>query len=168
MIDIDEIRELYQYNRWANAKTFDAASTLASEAFVRDLGSSYPCVRDTLLHIVWAEWIWLQRWKGVSPRIVFQAADFPTFETVKSRWEELETEQRAFVEAVSSGGLASCVAYTNLRGERWEYELWREMYHVVNHSSYHRGQIVAMMRQLGAQPVSTDFLNFRDELQSAL
>jgi uncharacterized damage-inducible protein DinB len=166
MIDIDDIRELYLYNRWANARTLDAAASLAPEAFVHDLGSSYPSLRDTLVHIMWAEWIWLQRWQGTSPRIVFDPREFPTFNALNARWKELDAEQRAFVDAVRGDALISVVSYTNLQGERWEYELWRQMYHVVNHSSYHRGQVAAMLRQLGATPVSTDFLVYRDELQS--
>ena len=167
MIDVDDIQELYGFNRWANARIFGAVSILPPEAFVHDLGSSYPSVRDTLVHIIWAEWIWLQRWKGSSPQIVFQPAEFRTFDAVKARWEELEAEQREFVDTLTYPALASAVAYTNLRGERWRYELWREMYHVVNHSSYHRGQITAMLRQLGAQAVSTDFLHYRDEISAS-
>ena len=53
--------------------------------------------------------------------------------------------------------------YVNLRGETWEYALWQQMLHVVNHASYHRGQVVTMLRQLGAPPPTTDFLVFYDE-----
>ncbi|MGH9383708.1 MAG: DinB family protein, partial [Vicinamibacterales bacterium] len=73
MIDVQAVQGLYRYNRWANCRIFEALSHLTPEEFARDLGSSHPSVRDTLLHIVWAEWIWLQRWNGVSPEVVFDA-----------------------------------------------------------------------------------------------
>lgn len=60
-MDVNDIHELYRYNEWANDRVFDIVSRLAPEEFTRDLGNSYPSVRDTLTHIVWAEWIWLQR-----------------------------------------------------------------------------------------------------------
>jgi uncharacterized damage-inducible protein DinB len=166
MVDVAVIRELYHYNVWANARVFEAVSSLTQEQFTRNLGSSYSSVRDTLAHIVWAEWIWLQRWKGTSPRIVFEGTNFPRPDTLKARWVELEIEQRAFVEAITTERLASVVQYMNLQGHTWRYPLWRQMYHVVNHSSYHRGQLTTMLRQLAARPLPTDFLDFHDELDT--
>jgi uncharacterized damage-inducible protein DinB len=58
------------------------------------------------------------------------------------------------------------VQYVNLHGQTYRYPLWREMYHVVNHSTYHRGQLTTMLRQLAARPIPTDFLVFHDELES--
>ena len=166
MIEVGTIRELYGYNRWANARIFEAVRPLTPEQFGRDLGSSYPSVRDTLAHIVWAEWLWLQRWKGTSPRIVFEAADFPRAEALEARWLEVEADQRVFLDGLTRPRLASMVRYVNSLGQPWEYPLWRQMYHLVNHSSYHRGQVTAMMRQLGSRAVSTDFLVFHDDVGS--
>jgi uncharacterized damage-inducible protein DinB len=166
MIDVEAIQELYRYNRWANDRVFDVVSSLTHDEFARNLGSSYPSVRDTLAHLVWAEWIWLQRWNGTSPQIVSQGTSFPSPGALRARWLELDVEQRAFVQALTTGRLVSPVEYVNLQGHTWRYPLWRQMYHVVNHSSYHRGQVTTMLRQLAAQPVSTDFLVFHDELDS--
>jgi uncharacterized damage-inducible protein DinB len=165
MIDAEVLKELYRYNRWANDRTLEAVSSLSEEEFTKNLASSHPSVRDTLTHIVWAEWIWLQRWTGTSPREVFQATNFPRLDALRARWLELEIEQRAFIEAVTTENLVAVVQYVNLQGQTWRYPLWRQMYHVVNHSSYHRGQLTMMLRQLAARPVPTDFLVFQDELE---
>ena len=167
MFDVPAIQGLYRYNTWANGRVFDAASSLGSEEFTKDLGSSYPSVRDTLLHIVWAEWIWLQRWQGVSPQDVFQPTDFASCDAVRARWSAVEGEQRIFLAALTSERLLPVVRYVNLRGETWGYPLWRQMCHVVNHSTYHRGQLATLLRQLGARPVSTDLLVFDDEQTSS-
>ena len=55
---------------------FEAVSGLTQEQFVKDLQSSYASVHDTVVHIIWAEWLWLQRWKATSPQSVFQTTDF--------------------------------------------------------------------------------------------
>jgi uncharacterized damage-inducible protein DinB len=165
MTDVRVVQELYRYNRWANERVFDAVAGLTSSEFTRDLGSSFASVRDTLLHIIWAEWIWLQRWKGTSPRQVFQVADFPDLPALRARWATIESEQRAFLETVTPERLLAAVPYVNLQGHSWQYPLWRQMQHVVNHSTYHRGQLTTMLRQLGAQAVTTDFLVFHDELE---
>jgi len=167
MFDVSAIQGLYRYNTWANRRVFDAVSTLGQQEFTKDLGSSYPSVRDTLVHIVWGEWVWLQRWQGASPQAVFEPGDFPTCNAVRARWSEVEREQRVFLGAVTREQLLSVVRYVNRKGETWEYPLWRQMCHVVNHSTYHRGQLATLLRQLGAQPVSTDLLVFDDEQTSS-
>jgi uncharacterized damage-inducible protein DinB len=53
--------------------------------------------------------------------------------------------------------------YQNLKGETWRYPLWQQMHHVVNHSTYHRGQVVTMLRQLGAAAPATDLLVYYDQ-----
>lgn len=163
MIDVPVIRELYQYNRWANNRLLEAVAPLKADEFTRNLGSSYPSLRDTLVHIVWAEWVWLQRWNGSSPRAAFQPVDFPDLNAVRARWSELEAGQLGFLETVTPERLLAVVSYVNLKGQTWQYPLWRQMYHVVNHSTYHRGQVTTMLRQLGAQSVATDFLVYDDE-----
>jgi uncharacterized damage-inducible protein DinB len=165
-MDVNDIHELYRYNEWANDRVFDIVSRLAPDEFTRDLGNSYPSVRETLTHIVWAEWIWLQRWNGSSGQHRFDAAEFPDVYALNTRWVELKTEQRTFVESVTAERLGAVVEYVNLQGRTWRYRLWRQMYHVVNHSTYHRGQLTTMLRQLGTVPIPTDFLVFHDELDS--
>jgi uncharacterized damage-inducible protein DinB len=163
MIDVSGIQGLFRYNSWANNRALEAVLHLSPAEFVRDLGNSHHSVSDTLVHIVWAEWIWLQRWNGVSPQVVFQATDFPSPREVRSRWSELEAGQSTFVAALTNERLQRVVSYVNLEGQPWEYPLWRQMYHVVNHSTYHRGQVATMLRQLGTRPLPTDLLVFDDE-----
>jgi uncharacterized damage-inducible protein DinB len=169
MIDARGIRDLYRYNRWANHRLIEAAGRLTTDEFTRDLGSSHGSVRDTLVHACGAEWVWLQRWKGVSPRSVFPPGDFPVLETLKARWSECETEQQAFLETrTTNKSVLAVVPYVNLRGEAWHYPLWQQMVHVVNHSTYHRGQVTTMLRQLSKQIPATDLLVFYDELDDAV
>jgi uncharacterized damage-inducible protein DinB len=75
----------------------------------------------------------------------------------------VESEQQAFLKSLTDELLEKCVSYENLQGERWEYSLAHMMQHLVNHSSYHRGQVVTLLRQLGQTPPTTDFLVFIDE-----
>lgn len=157
------IVELYSYNRWADNKTRDAVSQLKPEQFTRELGNSFPSVRDTVVHIVGAEWIWLERWNGRSPRSLLNANDFPDVHSVKERWIEVGNALHQFLHELTPSALLSNLSYVNRQGETWSYPLWQQMVHVVNHSSYHRGQITTMLRQLKAEPVSTDLLVYYDE-----
>lgn len=154
---------LYAYNRWANGRVIEAVSRLAPARFVQTIPSSYPSVRDTLTHLVSAEWIWLERWKGVSPKAMLDPKWFPSLDPLRRRWSEVERDQKAFVDALKDEALERIVSYVNTKGERWEYPLARTMQHLANHSTYHRGQVTTMLRQLDAEPPATDLLVFDDE-----
>lgn len=157
-----DIQLLCEYNRWANARLFEAVLALSTEQFTKDLTSSHRSVRDTLVHIVSGEWIWLKRWQGQSPKSMFDPAEFPSLAALRAKWAEVEREQMNFVRGMTEVSLKKFVAYENIQGENWRYPLGHMMQHLVNHSTYHRGQVAAMLRQLGAEAVATDFLVFLD------
>ena len=162
-MELDCIRQLYDYNRWADRRILAMSSALTNEDFIRPMGNSFSSVRDTLAHILGAEWIWLERWQGRSPKALLDAASFLKVQSLESRWGTLEHGQTQFIEALTPQRLVEELAYLNQRGQRYSYPLWQQMVHVVNHSSYHRGQITTLLRQLGAEAVSTDFLAYYDE-----
>ena len=162
LMNAKDVRYLNDYNRWANARMLDAASRLSSEQFTRDLKSSHRSVRDTLAHTLAAEWIWLERWKGTSPKSLLNADGFPTIESLRARWAQVEKDYSEFFEGLTDDSLGAVIAYTNTRGERWEYPLGSMIQHLMNHSTYHRGQVTTMLRQLGADVTPVDLLVFMD------
>lgn len=162
-MDPATIGALYRYNSWANEATLDAVSRLAPADLTRNLQSSHGSIRDTLAHCVWAEWIWLQRWKGTSPKAVFSPEDFPDVESLRERFRRVADERSALLHDLTTERLAQVIEYTNLKGEVWRYPFWQQLYHAVNHSTYHRGQVAAMLRQLGAAPSATDLLVYYDQ-----
>jgi len=161
-MELNDIREFYAYNHWANERTLAAASKLTPDAFVRPMGNSFSSVRDTLAHILSAEWIWLERWEGRFPTDLLDATSFPTVRSLQSRWETVEQDLSRFIQALTPQRLQEELSYINRTGQRYSYQLWKQMAHVVNHSSYHRGQVTTMLRQLSAEAVSTDFLLYYD------
>lgn len=163
-MDPQTTQELCRHNIWANTGMLEIAARLTPEQFQCDLGGSFPSVQATLTHIMWAEWLWLERWAGGSPVDVFRPQDFPSISVLGRRWGQIQTAQTRFVDSLTSGALQQVARYVNLKGETWEYPLWRQVYHVVNHSSYHRGQVTHKFRQLGIAPRATDFLNFCDDV----
>jgi uncharacterized damage-inducible protein DinB len=164
----DEIRDLFVFNQWANARTLGATAPLTEEEFGRDLKSSYPSVRETLLHIMASEWVWLMRWQGTSPTA--QPAGWADYghADIEQEWRSLQSAQLAFTDRISEGDVERAIQYTNLRGETFAQPLWQLMRHMVNHSTYHRGQITTMLRQLGHPAVATDLVLYYRQQQPTL
>jgi uncharacterized damage-inducible protein DinB len=162
MIPLDVLRQLYDYNYWARDQQLRACAVLSEEKFLRPMGNSFSSVRDTLAHLVAAEWVWLERWKGHSPTRedakAFAAETFPTLAVVEERWRANERGVRDYLSRLTPEALAQPLTYTNLAGERWSYPLWQTLVHVVNHQTYHRGQVTTLLRQLGEPTVALDYL----------
>jgi len=160
----NDIQLLFAYDRWANNRVLQAVSTLSPEQFTRDLGGSLRSVRDTLVHIVGGEWGWLTYWKEPSPSSTFLADlwtrhdalftpnTFPNVAAVKLKWAEVEKEQAEFVNGVTNESLEKLFPVRTT-----QISLTHLMQHLANHSTYHRGQVALMLRQLDAEPLATDF-----------
>lgn len=163
----NDIQLLYEYDRWANHRILQAASALSGEEFTRDLGGSFHSVRDTLVHIIGGEWIWLKYWTDppqssanltalrTRKDALFNPDAFPNLVAVQSKWEEVAKEQTEFVNGVTNELLQTMLPF-----RATEVRLAHLMQHMANHSTYHRGQVSLMMRQIGAQPAATDFHAF--------
>jgi len=158
----EDVAKLFEYNRWANARALEPVAELTAEELNRGLGGSFASVLGTLAHIYAAEWIWLERWHGTSPRGLPTAQEVPTLQTLREKWGAVESRSRDFVASLTAASLSEVVTYVNVKGETWSYPLGEMLVHVVNHSSYHRGQVATMLRQLGKVPLSTDYLVFLD------
>jgi uncharacterized damage-inducible protein DinB len=159
----EEMTILYDYNAWANRRSLDAASKLTPEQFTKPLGSSFPSVRDTLAHICGAEWIWLERFQGRSPASLPDTTQFADTASLGAHWTELEGRLLKFVRGLTQQDLKRVMEYKTLKFGVYSNPLWQSMQHLVNHGTYHRGQVTTMLRQLGAQPTLTDLMHFYRE-----
>ena len=147
-----EAQTLIDYNYWARDRLLEAVDRLSPDQFTRDLGGSFRSVRDTLAHLYGAEWIWYQRWTGESPAALPGADRFADSASVAAGWRDIETQIRAYFERLDDRALTRVIEYRTTTGVPGASMLWHMLQHVVNHSSYHRGQVTTMLRQLGAAP----------------
>ncbi len=166
MIPVETLRELFDYNYWARDRQLEACAALTEEQFLRPMGNSFSSVRDTLAHLVAVEWVWLERWLGRSPTKLdggeYAAERFPTFGAIRDCWATVERNMRSYLSGLEDSALQRRLSYTNFKGERWTYPLWQTLLHLVNHQTYHRGQITTLLRQLGAAAPAIDYLVMQD------
>jgi uncharacterized damage-inducible protein DinB len=166
-MNTQDLRTMLDYHYWARDRLLAALDPLTAEQFNRDLGSSFRSIRDTVAHIYAAEWAWYSRWQGESPTALLPMDMFPDVTTIRGKWRDLEQQVRAFLDG-SSNDIDKVFNYKLLSGQPGSTPLWQMMQHVVNHASYHRGQVTTMLRQIGATPAkSMDMIAFyRERSQS--
>lgn len=143
-----------EYSRWASERTLDAARPLTQEELERDLHNSHGGVLGTLTHVFQSDRIWLSRLRG-TPR--FTLGDTDESLRIENLGEEWSRVADGFQEWLAgTKDFKAILDYTNLAGQRHRLPLWQVVLHVVNHATYHRGQITTMLRQLGYSPIATD------------
>jgi uncharacterized damage-inducible protein DinB len=161
----EDLQDLIRYDEWANARFVEAMKGLPDEEWSKPVASSFGSLRETLAHIISAEWIWLRRWRGedsTSPPAWLESEDR---DELGARLGEVEEERRRWFAGLSAEQLESRLTYRTLKGKEYSHVLADQIRHVVNHSTYHRGQAATQLRQLGHAPPSTDLILYRIETE---
>jgi uncharacterized damage-inducible protein DinB len=156
---LQEITQLVAFNRWANQCFFEALSQLPSEQYGRDMRSSHGGIHGTLAHIIGAEKGWLSRWQGKSETGAAGISQMHSVAELRAYWENVCDEMSQFLTTLDDRKLQETLSTTTRTGS-YTPSYWQMIQHVVDHSSYHRGQIVTMLRQLGVTPPSTGLIRF--------
>jgi len=142
---------------------FDALAALPAEQYQRDLKCSFASIHGTVAHIVWAEQLWLTRWQGAPPPQSPQGKDLTSLAEARARWDEVDAKRATFLRDLTDAKLQDTVTIQPTTGGAYVHTLQQTFQHAVDHSSYHRGQIVTMLRQLGVKPPATGMIGFYRE-----
>jgi uncharacterized damage-inducible protein DinB len=144
---LEHYKRLAEYDAWAN---------LESIRSLREAGSAAPKRAFALIaHIVAAERLWLQRITHPQEKPLV----WPEWTLARAEQEVLPV--RDDWHAILSGGESSLevrIEYHNSKGERWVSAVGDIFQHVMMHGTYHRGQIATLLRQAGANPAYTDYI----------
>jgi len=159
-----DITLLYKYNQWANAKILNTASNVTHDQFVASATFPHGGLRGTLVHTLFAEWIWRHRWEGTSPVVHLKPDDFATFESLQARWADEESLLMKFVDNLTDQRLGNHFQYTSTEGNPYQRVLWHTMLHLVNHGTQHRSEAAALLTDFGHSPGDIDFVYFLSEM----
>jgi uncharacterized damage-inducible protein DinB len=162
---LETLRELYAFNRWANGKTLESARQLTPEQCGRAIGGSFGSVQGTLAHLYGADWVWLERFHGRSPRAMPEGPELSTLEGLAAKWSEVQDARDAFLETLTPERLGGHLSYSGFDGKKFTRVLGGALFHVANHGTYHRGQVATLLRQLGHTAASTDYTRYLDALE---
>lgn len=162
----EAIRELYAYTTWGNQRIMEGARKLTEEQFLENVGPSYGSMRYTLVHTMSAQWIWLERWNGISPPAMMEKTDFPDLSSIEGRWETIERDTRRFLDDLGDDNLDRIVSYTTTEGTPAAFPLWQVMLHQANHATQHRSEAAVMLTNFGYSPGDLDLVVYLSETGS--
>lgn len=155
-----DILTLYRYNRWANAKILNTAANVTQEQYLAPAQFPHGGLRGTLVHALSAEWVWRKRWEGTSPTFLLKPEEFPTIESLRTRWLDEERQLMAFVDGLDDEKLNNMFHYSNTSGKPFSRIIWHAMAHVVNHGTQHRAEAAALLTDYGHSPGDIDMILF--------
>jgi uncharacterized damage-inducible protein DinB len=155
----DLLSQLAAYNIWANQKLLEIILALPDDKQKQEVPSSFNSLYKTMLHMYSAESIWWQRMK-LQERINIPMENFKG--SIQELAQELVQQNRQWQQWISDATdpmLDHVFQYFSLKRESFKQPIFQMLLHVFNHGTYHRGQLVNMLRQLGVEKIpQTDFI----------
>ena len=159
---VNQMRTLFEYNEWAWKQVFASVKKLDETAYraQRPLFGQ-TSIHDLLVHCLAAEYTWLSRCLGHSPRALFDPNDFADFTAVRQHWAVVNDDWNNFLRGLTGADLSRLVAYQNTRGDAFALSQIDILQHVINHATEHRSQITPFLFQSGVPTPSLDYAYFR-------
>ncbi|MFY8003268.1 MAG: DinB family protein, partial [Chitinophagaceae bacterium] len=153
------------YNHWAHTTLVATLAKLTEKQWQKDLGSSFPSVYKTLLHMYQAEKLWWMRIQLIEPA---QLSEKDIKPSTTYLMESLVIQAESWVHWLQKQNeqtFTEYFSYKNLKQQTFVQPFWEVQMHIFNHATFHRGQIITMLRQLGVQNVpATDFVVWTREI----
>lgn len=153
----DLAKRLVSYHLWANQQLINHIKTLPSEVFNTKVESVFPTLSETFGHIISVDHVWLARLNQETPSQITKQA-FQTVKEADLALSELKTQYELMFQ--KEYDVTRSISYKNTKGESFTQTLFEIVQHLVNHGTYHRGNLAAMIRQMGFQGTSTDYITF--------
>ena len=159
-MELELTRGIWGYHWWGNGKHFDLVAALGEDTARKEIGRqfSFPTPKGMLAHIYGADRIWLERWKGQSPTKLYGDTDFASLADLRTSWDALEAEQKAFLTSLGPADLRRTIDYKATDGKLYSQPLWQLLQHVVNHATHHRSEIATMVTMTKGSPAATDMV----------
>jgi len=161
-MNVSDLHTLFDYSYWANNKLFAVLFHLTPEHFTQPVAGSYGSIRNTMVHMMSAEWGWLDRCGGTKRGPALRADDYPTLASVRERWQQVEGHVRSFLSTLHDNDLGRVIEFTLVGGVPQAMPLGELMHHAAIHGIHHRGQVALLARALGYVPGDFDILLYYD------
>lgn len=151
---------LYEHGRWANGRVLDTVAELPDEKPRTSIGTGYGSVMDILVHIAGVQSAWLRRCQGISPRDVWDAANFPTVAALRTRWDVVEADTAAYLATLTEKDLNTVVSFVTRAGQHRTQSRWEILLVQATHAIHHRAEIALFATSAGYSPGDIDLFPY--------
>ncbi|MFT3786720.1 MAG: DinB family protein [Tepidisphaeraceae bacterium] len=159
------LREMCEFLRWGDQVSLQAARSVSEAEYLKDQHISVGSLHKLLVHCMAVQWLWLCRFRGESPTKLEDEKDYPNRMALEQRWPLVHSALIDFVGRQSQTALQHNVSYQDTRGETHTLPLRDMILHLIDHGSYHRGQINTMIKRAGGTPIPVSFRQWAAERQ---
>jgi uncharacterized damage-inducible protein DinB len=157
---LHEAKLLLAFNSWATQKIVDAVTSLPPDQVKMDMKASHGSILGTLTHLVGSEEIWISRLTGTPGSTAPRPTEAAGVADLKKRWETAGFAVARWLGTLTDKKLQEPFSFTTMQGATYTHTFTQAIQHLVDHGTYHRGQIVVLLRQLGVKPPSTGMIGF--------
>jgi uncharacterized damage-inducible protein DinB len=157
-VTVEDLKTLFDYSYWANDRLCGVLSQLTTEQFTQPVAGSYGSIRNTMVHMLSAEWGWLERCGGAARGPALNAQDYPTVTALFDLWRHVEARVREFLSTLQDEDLGRVVEFAIGGGARQSMALGQLLHHAAIHGVHHRGQVALLLRTLDHVPGNFDIL----------
>ena len=171
---IDEIKLLYEFNDWADARILAACTRVTPEQYAAptSCGNGWGALRATMVHLLDSTWqarIALQGFynEPLADDAAYDATElhedaFPTLAMLQERWMIEQQEMRAYLDTLTEETLNGTIRYV-IPGAIREHVVWHILLDVIIHATQHRSEAAALLTGYGQSPGEFDFTMFLNE-----
>ncbi|HEY0059155.1 MAG TPA: DinB family protein [Flavisolibacter sp.] len=155
------LQQFSEYHVWANGLMLQTILQLPEATHTKEVNSSFPSLYKTVVHQWDAESIWWQRMKLEEqvqvPGLTFRG----DLAAAGENWQKQSRQWSEWIAATQEYQLQHEFIYRNSKKEQFKQPVYQVLLHLFNHGTYHRGQLVTILRQLGVDALpSTDFIGW--------
>lgn len=151
--------KLFAYHQWASQRILDHAAACGEGVYTREGGSSFPSIRATIAHTIGVEKLWFKRMNGIE-NPPFEEFDVETEAKAQQAYLLLHAEMELYFASLTEESWQEELIYRNTKGDEYRHSREEMLFTLINHASYHRGQMTALLRQFGKPGIALDYIYF--------
>lgn len=151
---------MFEYNEWAWQRVFPSLAALRDEEYFAERPFFWHSLHGLAVHSYGADWIWLQRCRGVSPSALPSRESVIDLADLRQKWDPVRGDFRAWVAQRTEAELGEDIRYSDTAGKPYLFNLNDLLRHLMNHATEHRSQMTPTLFQLGQPTEPLDYLYF--------
>lgn len=166
-MQVADLERLYDYSCWANARILAAMAGVPAERLARADGGGHGSIRNTVVHMLSADWGWVDRCAGAPRGKHLDPERYPTAESLRALATEVEAHMRALLVALTDADLAREIEFVLGTGETRRQSIGDILQHMFIHGVHHRGQLAMLLRAAGCPPGNFDYVIYANDERRA-